>query len=157
MKKSELKQLIREMVESLPVTVDEGGGAPKPAPSERSKESSRVRDFLMKFLKREQLEDMDKDAVLRTVNLLKLAEENLGPINTRTPANWNPHSMDEGEEEKLGAGSDSDLEDRYNQSRDTKHCSVCHKPFTPSYGEYKRCQKCVAKQHSYGEKSSGTQ
>lgn len=78
--------------------INEGGGAPKSSHSENSKESLRIRDFLVKFLKREKLDGIDKDAVLRTINLLKLAEEDLGPINTRTPANWNPHSMDEGEE-----------------------------------------------------------
>ena len=106
MKKSELKQLIREVVEELTPSIDEGGGAPKPTPSELSKESSRVRDFLMKFLKREQLDGMDKDAILRTTNLLKLAEQNLGPINTRTPANWNPHEIDEGEEDRIDWQSD---------------------------------------------------
>ena len=66
--------------------------------------------------------------------------------------------MQEGDEEKLGS-SVYDREDREEKSSKGKKstCRVCHKPFTPSYGEHNRCPSCMNKQHSAGERATGTQ
>ena len=66
--------------------------------------------------------------------------------------------MQEGEEEKLG-GSAYDREDKEEkaQRRKKSTCRVCHKPFTPSYGEYHRCPSCMNKQHSAGEAATGVE
>lgn len=36
-------------------------------------------------------------------------------------------------------------------------CTACGKAFTPSYGEYSRCQDCLAKQLTAAEKATGVQ
>ena len=66
--------------------------------------------------------------------------------------------MQEGEEEKLGSSA-YDREDREEKSAKSKKatCRVCHKPFTPSYGEHHRCPSCMNKQHSHAERATGTQ
>lgn len=85
----------------------------------------------------------------------------------KSDVSWREYDMDmnpqnyrvkEGEEEKLG-GSAYDREDREEKAARGKKatCRVCHKPFTPSYGEHSRCPSCMRKQHSSGEKATGTQ
>jgi hypothetical protein len=66
--------------------------------------------------------------------------------------------MQEGEEEKLG-GSAYDREDKEEKAQRGKKetCRVCHKPFTPSYGEYHRCPSCMNKQHTAGEAATGVE
>lgn len=85
----------------------------------------------------------------------------------KSDVSWREYDMDmnpqnyrvkEGEEEKLGSSA-YDREDREEKAARGKKatCRVCHKPFTPSYGEHSRCPSCMSKQHSSGEKATGTQ
>jgi len=43
------------------------------------------------------------------------------------------------------------------KSDEQSKCKVCHKMFTPEYGEHARCPDCKADQHSAAEKATGVE
>ena len=65
--------------------------------------------------------------------------------------------MSEGEEEKYNKTDGGPMGANYRADHQVRYCKKCHKRFTPSYGEYDRCPECLSKDHSAGEKATGTQ
>jgi len=66
--------------------------------------------------------------------------------------------MQEGDGEKFGDPAyDREDKEEKSQRRKKETCRVCHKPFTPSYGEYHRCPSCMNKQHTAGEAATGVE
>lgn len=63
--------------------------------------------------------------------------------------------MQEGDGKRFGDPA-YDREEKAQRGKKST-CRVCHKPFTPSYGEHNRCPSCMNKQHSAGETTTGTQ
>jgi len=158
MKKSELKQLIKEVVKEVYNSMGK--------PVSFNGKQVDTRSIKIGGVNRKDYPDFS-DAYIDSAKYIDgtpLSDKDLAMFDNQNAelVNQKIHDdqlyMQEGEEEKFGSSA-YDREDREEKAQRGKKsiCRVCHKPFTPSYGEHHRCPSCMNKQHSNAERATGTQ
>jgi hypothetical protein len=65
-----------------------------------------------------------------------------------------PNEVDTAKEDKART---IQTDPKVTKNKETKTCEKCKKSFTPSYGEYARCQSCAAGDAEAGERATGVE